>query len=248
MQTLYVDTEFPPSKWDLPEGKEFMAVRPSGKLIVGGAKRSDPRQGQIGDCYLIAALSMFFEDKDLEKVIHNLVQYDKGKVTLKFGGQLVVTDSFLPYDKARLELLYGGSTNVEELYVSFIEKAYAKHMGGYNKIIGGRSEEFLRSLFGGRCHVVENIQRYKFKVIQDAIMKYISEGFKVCLNAPRDDSRHAYSICIMEGKILLRNPWAKDDLHDRTDGINDGEYELEKKHIYVPYPSKSVHLGLWRQY
>ncbi|GIQ82801.1 peptidase C2, calpain family [Kipferlia bialata] len=107
--------------------------------------------GCLGDCWFLSAVSTVCSfDNVLSKV---LVSYDaiKGEVKLQFYKQEawrpIVIDDYLPCLHG--QPAFARSAEKGELWVSFIEKAYAKLHGSYAAIIGGITSDALTDLTGG---------------------------------------------------------------------------------------------------
>lgn len=123
--------------------------RRTGALFVNAATADDPKQGDLGDCRVIAFLSAFAAAKpgELEKRVRDngdgtcTVTFYQGKYEQDENGQVVWKAK--PYDvEVDYELpvgmddhlAYASSTSKDELWISVIEKAYAltvEHRGGY---------------------------------------------------------------------------------------------------------------------
>ena len=131
-----------------------------GILFSGGGGVPSParvRQGSLGDCYLVAAMTVIAERPDLA---HRLfpAPYDirngSVDVALFHNGErrVVRIDDRLPVHRAvgpdSCELMYAQSTDSNELWVPFVEKAYAKIYGSYDALVGGDIAEALRDLTG----------------------------------------------------------------------------------------------------
>jgi len=146
-------------------------------FTIDGFSKSDIKQGRLGDCWFLAALScVSSQPKLLEKVC---VARDEevgvyGFVFFRDGEWVsVVIDDFLYVDVSDYEewysfcfhekeeaykktkqtgssaLYYGHCTDPNETWVPLIEKAYAKLHGDYEAIIGGWANQGIVDLTGG---------------------------------------------------------------------------------------------------
>ena len=104
-------------------------------------KPQDIRQGELGDCWFLSALSVLAERPAL--LSHLLITQelnDVGAYQVRFckGGKWVVVtvDDFLPVDPETNRLAFSHSPN-NELWVAILEKAYAKLHLSYSAIESG---------------------------------------------------------------------------------------------------------------
>jgi len=125
---------------------------------------SDIDQGGLGDCYLMSSLAALARTEEGRASIANMIRYDEAKgvyvVTLykrpgPFGSQ---------YEPVEIELTpefplradgtpaFAGSGDAVggqvELWPMLIEKAYAKHHGGYDEVEGGWGNIAMEELTG----------------------------------------------------------------------------------------------------
>lgn len=133
----------------------------SGSLFVDGARPTDPRQGAIGDCYLLCAFSAVAHVSPQR--IESMFRSDgAGKYTAAFfhrigGGQFrqesVTVDGKVPVDVSDGHPIYTRTTpdakGQLETWPLIAEKAYAAWKGGYNVIgEGGAVEDTLEEITG----------------------------------------------------------------------------------------------------
>jgi len=118
-----------------------------GLTILGDTDPGDVRQGQVGDCWLLSALSalaefdgaiaMLFKTPSLESLPGNdfnhytITLYD---LTTWTPVDVVVDERLCAKDKS---LLGCASSKTGELWACYLEKAIAAHCGGWNEIHGG---------------------------------------------------------------------------------------------------------------
>ena len=117
-------------------------------------------QGQLGDCWLLCAMSAMAERPALIERIFDTKEYNEGGVyVIKFckngEWQSVTIDDYFPCFPNGGPMFSRGNGN--ELWVLLIEKAYAKVHGGYKAISGGLPYEGLMDLTG--CPTIS----YNFK-------------------------------------------------------------------------------------
>ena len=110
-------------------------------------------QGSIGDCYLISALcelsqypKLLVNKEKLENSINiiNKSEPDIGYYEFKFfmdgEYQLVILDDFIPYDEEYEDISFA-KTSKNFYWVSLVEKAFAKVLGGYSNIVNDNYKE-----------------------------------------------------------------------------------------------------------
>src|SRR5690606_23780955 len=131
-----------------------------GELIIDRPLASDVRQGNTGDCYLMAAMAAVAHTSP-DTIVNQIRQNPDGTVTVRFhvrGKPVDVTvDQSIPVNRFFGNAIYGTSTKKNELWVSMMEKAYAEQFGmgkGYDEGIGqgGFSAEAMEHITGGQSH------------------------------------------------------------------------------------------------
>ena len=112
------------------------------------------------DCYFLSALGAVCEKCKNTNFVKNLFGITENTKEKAYGvyfyingvRQLILIDDYLAYSSKlknnNHELLYSSSSEKSELWVSFIEKAWAKYKGGYKEINGGYSIQAFDVLTG----------------------------------------------------------------------------------------------------
>jgi len=129
-----------------------------------GFSAADLRQGGVGDCWFMSALAVVAERHDLigrlfTDTARNAAGCYQVRLFLDGKWRSIVIDDMLPVtdDPRRAELAFesklafsrcGSSTGGQQLWVSILEKAYAKAHGSYQAISGGQISEALLDLTG----------------------------------------------------------------------------------------------------
>ncbi|XP_023248416.1 calpain-A isoform X3 [Copidosoma floridanum] len=165
---LFEDPEFPAVDSSLffsrrpdryIEWKRPMEIADDPQLFVEGFSRFDIQQGELGDCWLLAALAnltlhsnLFFqivpEDQSFEENYAGIFHFR----FWQYGKWVdVVVDDRLPTYHGKL--LYLSSAAENEFWSALLEKAYAKLHGSYESLKGGTTCEAMEDFTGG---VTEN--------------------------------------------------------------------------------------------
>ena len=188
-------------------------------------------KNDVNDCYFLAALGALCEKCNSEKfknndVIQNLFYITEKTKEKAYGifffidgvRHLVLIDDFFAYykHKKKYKLFYSDSTFItQELWVSLIEKAWAKLNGGYINIKGGIPATVFEALTGAftrryflKYYEIETIE----KILKD------SKDYLICAGTKDLDffinfvlkEYHQYTVVKIENKIIeLRDPFGK---------------------------------------
>ena len=106
---------------------------------------SDILQGEIGDCYFVTCLVALAAKPDrIKKLFKTTIPNKSGCYVLNFcingTWQDVVVDDFIPISPGRTSPNFGNakpSGYKKVVWVSLLEKAWAKLCGNYDRIISG---------------------------------------------------------------------------------------------------------------
>jgi len=135
-------------------------------------------QGALGDCWLLAALSVLAQKDGAIQARFVTKEYDpRGKYTVRlFDGQdecwrTITVDDFIPIDRRAWETNKTvkpkfSQAHGNELWVLILEKAFAKLCGSYAKLEGGSAVWALRAMTGdlARCYMLENNEWHRYNV------------------------------------------------------------------------------------
>ncbi|KAG8560824.1 hypothetical protein GDO81_015144, partial [Engystomops pustulosus] len=205
------------------------------QFIIGGANRTDICQGDLGDCWFLAAIAcLTLNEKLLFRVIppeQNFTENYAGIFHFQFwryGDWVdVVIDDCLP--TFNNQLVFTKSSQRNEFWSALLEKAYAKLHGSYEALKGGNTTEAMEDFTGGvtEFYEIKDAPKDLYKILKKAFERGSLIGCSIDAIVPAQfETRmasglvkgHAYSVTGVEETtfkgdkvklVRLRNPWGQ---------------------------------------
>eukprot|EP00049_Salpingoeca_infusionum_P002940 m.61457 g.61457 ORF g.61457 m.61457 type:complete len:526 (+) comp11866_c2_seq1:66-1643(+) len=168
-------------------------------LFEDGIRPDDIAQGGVGDCWLLAALACMAEYPDAVRNIFETKEHSsRGKYVVRLYSDQkqrmvdVTVDDFVPV-KAGTLTPYFSQPKGNELWVFLVEKAFAKLVGGYAYLHGGRS------LWA--WHVLTGDNVFGYELASDK----------------KTWERYLYKFEYRDKKMFQNHRMHKEDTHERND-------------------------------
>lgn len=215
------------------------------QMFVGGASRFDIAQGELGDCWFLAALAALALDEHLlYKVVPPNQSFSEGYAGVfkfmfwQYGEwKEVLVDDRLPTYQGRLVFVH--STEKNEFWSALLEKAYAKLHGSYEALKGGNTIEAMEDFTGGISEsfdLKDKTPRSLFRTLVKAYERDAQIGCSINTSGRSIEAvtnsglvvGHAYTmtdvkkvkVSTASGKqqvrlVRLRNPWGQKEWNGR---------------------------------
>jgi len=213
-----------------PSAEGLGYQRFNGRPLYGvtGPRMNDIRQGQLGDCWLMAGLSAVALDSP-GTLRENIVDFGDGTYGVRYGDSFYRVDNDLPV--AGTTLAYAQLGSQDALWVAIAEKAFAYYRTGansYSSLNGGWGIEVNRALrssstgekdltsFGSATQLV-NLLVEKWNQYQAVTIGFLDFQSGKSKNGLPIIGSHMYTLAGFEKNssgtitgIKLRNPWGVD--------------------------------------
>ena len=198
---------------------------------------TDIQQGQIGDCYFLSAVGALcnIHTKSGQKLIEDLFLHTSKTKEHVYGvyyfingvWELILVDDYFPYSGEGFKQFAFASSHSNELWISLMEKAWAKINGCYAKVgCGGQPHEVFDVLTEAYSEQIE-ISESKADEIWNKMAESQDKGYVMTAGTSGDVSNldieevglsagHAYTVLAVyelkgpngkEKVVRLRNPW-----------------------------------------
>ena len=147
---------------EILERSETVASGAVAKVFAGGVEPDDINQGELGDCYLLSALSVLAEvDGSVQQLFVAHKQNDSHgvyvvRLCVRGHWREIILDEMVPCfpdSQSRGQPVFSRGKGAE-LWVMLLEKAWAKVFGSYQSIVSGLPGEALTTLTGAPCTFV----------------------------------------------------------------------------------------------
>ncbi|KAG2552578.1 hypothetical protein PVAP13_9KG552600 [Panicum virgatum] len=279
-RSLFVDPSDPPlklqvvSEWMRPSdiAKEI-SINSHPCLFSGSVNSSDVCQGRLGDCWFLSAVAVLTEMSRISEVIITPEYNEEGIYTVRFCIQgewvAVVVDDWIPCESPG-KPAFATSKKQNELWVSILEKAYAKLHGSYEALEGGLVQDALVDLTGGAGEEID-MRSPQAQIdlasgrLWSQLLYFKQEGFLLGAGSPSGSDVHISSSGIVQGHaysilqvrevdghklIQIRNPWANEVEWNGPWSDSSPEWTERMKHklMHVPQSKNGVFWMSWQDF
>ncbi|KAE8705679.1 Calpain-type cysteine protease DEK1 [Hibiscus syriacus] len=253
--SLFMDPKNPPQKlqvvseWMRPA--EIVKVHSESLpcLFSGAANPSDVCQGRLGDCWFLSAVAVLTEVSQIPEVIITPEYNEEGIYTVRFCIQgewvPVVVDDWIPCESPG-KPAFATSKKANELWVSILEKAYAKLHGSYEALEGGLVQDALVDLTGGAGEEIDmRSPQAQLDLasgrLWSQLLRFKQEGFLLGAGSPSGSDVQVSSSGIVQGHAysLLQD-------EAQAEACSSG-WSIYVCRVYPLEMRYSVH-GQWRGY
>ena len=194
------------------------------------------QQGDLGNCYLISALSAIsMRPAFIKRLFLSDTISDKEPtaVWLNISGRwtLVKVDSYFPIREDGLFRM--ASNKSGEHWVGFLEKAYAKAFGSYQLIDGGKEVETMKDLTGAPYEILNAEELENVDAAWRKIATSRNKGYAIVCSIQAPDAPEST-------EAAQENPQGVSEVK-REDGLYEGHAYSLLACAIVPDESKKLH-------
>jgi len=155
------------------------------QLYEGQIEAEDMQQGQIGDCWLIAALACVAQRPEIlqRAIVSNRVDA-RGKYTFRLWNQIkttpgtkwvdIVVDDLIPCEWGTTKPKFA-KCNDNEMWAMLLEKAFAKMYGSYSALEGGCMSWGLTAITGNPAVIFDRRNGRSWNALTEG--KYLQDEF-----------------------------------------------------------------------
>ncbi|KAI4317449.1 hypothetical protein L6164_025316 [Bauhinia variegata] len=242
-------------------------------LFSGPANPSDVCQGRLGDCWFLSAVAVLTEVSRISEVIITPGYNEEGIYTVRFCVQgewvPVVVDDWIPCESLG-KPAFATSKKGNELWVSLLEKAYAKLHGSYEALEGGLVQDALVDLTGGAGEEID-MRSPEAQIdlasgrLWSQLLRFKQEGFLLGAGSPSGSDVHISSSGIVQGHaysilqvrdvdghklVQIRNPWANEVEWNGPWSDSSPEWTDRMKHKlkHVPQSKDGIFWMSWQDF
>ncbi|KAI3352234.1 hypothetical protein L3Q82_005585 [Scortum barcoo] len=241
------------------------------QFIVDGANRTDICQGELGDCWLLAAIaSLTLDPQILNRVVPPGQTFSSQYAGIfhfqfwQYGEWVdVVVDDRLPTRDGKL--LFVHSAEGGEFWSALLEKAYAKVNSSYEALTGGSSIEGFEDFTGGisESYDLKRAPAFLFNIMRKALKLGSLLGCSIDISSSYDTEAitrqklvkgHAYSITAAQQVKNGPEPGATGESRFSSsrskewDGVQPDEkkklvHSAEDGEFWATLPESNMHTG-----
>ncbi|XP_027916501.1 calpain-type cysteine protease DEK1 isoform X1 [Vigna unguiculata] len=278
--SLFVDPSNPPAKlqvvseWSRPNEIARQNHFDRRQCLFSGAPNpSDVCQGRLGDCWFLSAVAVLTEVSRISEVIITPDYNEEGIYTVRFCVQgewiPVVVDDWIPCELPG-KPAFATSKKGYELWVSILEKAYAKLHGSYEALEGGLVQDALVDLTGGAGEEID-MRSGEAQIdlasgrLWSQLLRFKQEGFLLGAGSPSGSDVHVSSSGIVQGHaysilqvrevdghklVQIRNPWANEVEWNGPWSDSSPEWSDRIKHKlkHVPQSKDGIFWMSWQDF
>jgi hypothetical protein len=219
-------------------------------FATGGPSEADIKQGQLGDCWLMAGMGAIAKANP-NAIRQTVTELGDGTYAVYLGNEYFRVDADLPtYSPTSQTPFYAGLGAQGSIWAPIVEKAYAHYQNGsapmYAGLAGGWASEAFVAMHAGSVGVSAiNLYANAQALLNDIAAKLDSgKAVTVAINiagpgAPLADP-HEYMVVGINRdaagrvvSVVLRNPWGYDGAGNIDSNTQDGLVTVTGAQLFV---------------